>query len=48
MQLQDYIRAMMSDFVNKRSKMFNFKTFKIFLLATINQKLWQPRSLKLL
>ena len=35
MQLQDYIKTMMLDFINKRSKMFNFKTFKIVLLATI-------------
>ena len=26
----------MLDFINKRSKMFNFKTFQIVLLATIN------------
>ena len=26
----------MLDFINKRSTMFNFKTFKIVLLATIN------------
>ena len=26
MQLQDYIKTMMLDFVNKRSKIFNFKT----------------------
>ena len=36
MQLQDYIKLMMLDFINKTSKMFNFKTFKIVLLATIN------------
>ena len=30
MQLQDYIRIML-DFSNKRSKMFNLKTFKIVL-----------------
>ena len=35
MQLQDYIKTMMLDFINS-SKMFNFKTFKIVLLATIN------------
>ena len=28
MQLQDYMKAMMLDFINKRSKIFNFKTFK--------------------
>ena len=33
MQLQDYIKTMMLDFLSKRSKMFNFKTFKIVLLA---------------
>ena len=26
MRLQDYIKTMMLDFVNKRSKIFNFKT----------------------
>ena len=26
MQLQDYIKTMMLEFINKRSKMFNFKT----------------------
>ena len=39
MQLQDYIKTMMLDFINKRNKMFNFKTFKIVLLATINSKI---------
>ena len=39
MQLQDYIKTMMLDFINKRSTMFNFKTFKIVLLATINSKI---------
>ena len=39
MQLQDYIKTMMLDFIKKRSKMFNFKTFKIVLLATINSKI---------
>ena len=29
-------KNLMLDFINKRSTMFNFKTFKIFLLATIN------------
>ena len=37
MQLQDYIKAMMLDFINKRSKAFiDFKWFKIVLLAAIN------------
>ena len=35
-QLHDYIKTVMLDFINKKSKMFNFKTFKIVLLATIN------------
>ena len=39
MQLQNYIKTIMLDFINKRSKMFNFKTFKIVLLATINSKI---------
>ena len=39
MQLQDYIKTMMLDFINKRSMMFSFKTFKIVLLATINSKI---------
>ena len=30
MQLQDYIKTMMLDFINKRSKMFNFKILKQF------------------
>ena len=30
MQLQDYIKTMMVEFINKRSKMFNFKTLKYF------------------
>ena len=34
MQLQDYIKTMMLDFINKRSKTFNFKTFKVVLLTT--------------
>ena len=36
MQLQDYIKTKMLDFIHKRSKMINFRTFKIVLLATIN------------
>ena len=36
MQLQVYIKTMMLYFINKRSKKFNFKTFKIVFLATIN------------
>ena len=36
MQLQVYIKTMMLYFINKRSKIFNFKTFKIVFLATIN------------
>ena len=36
MQLQDYIKTMMLNFINKRRKIFNFKTFKIVLSATIN------------
>ena len=39
MQLQDYIKPMMLYFINKRSKMFNFKIFGIVLLATINSKI---------
>ena len=39
MQLQGYIKTMMLDFINKRSKIFKFKTFKIVLLATINSKI---------
>ena len=39
MELQDYLKAMMLDFISKTSKMFNFKTFQIVLLATINSKL---------
>ena len=39
MQLQDYIKTKMLDFINKRSMMFSFKTFKIVLLATINLKI---------
>ena len=38
MQLQDYIETIMLDFINKRSKIFNFKTFKI-AFATINSKI---------
>ena len=30
MQLQDYIKTMMLDFINKRSKMFNIKILKQF------------------
>ena len=37
--VKDYIKTIMLDFINKRSKMFNFKTFKIVLLATINSKI---------
>ena len=36
MQLRDYIKTMMLDFIKKRSKMFNFKIFEIVSLATIN------------
>ena len=36
MQLQDYIKTMILDFINKRIKMLNFITFEIVLLATIN------------
>ena len=36
MQLQVYTKTMMLEFIQKRSKMFNFKTFKIVWLATIN------------
>ena len=36
MQLQDYIKSMMLDFITKRINLFNFKLFKIVLLATIN------------
>ena len=39
MQLLDDIKTLMLDFINKISKMFNFKTFKIVLLATINSKI---------
>ena len=39
MQLQDYMKTMMLDSINKRSKMFNFEIFKIVLLATINSKI---------
>ena len=38
MQLQD-IKTMMLDSINKRSKMFNFKAFKIVLLATNNSEI---------
>ena len=34
--MQDDIKTMMIDFINKRSKIINFKTFKTVLLATIN------------
>ena len=37
MQLQDYIKTIMLDFINNTSKIINFKMFKIALLATINQ-----------
>ena len=36
MQLQVYIKTMMLYFINKRSKKFNFKTFQIVFLATVN------------
>ena len=36
MHLQDYIKTFTLDFIHKRSKMFNLKTFKNILLATIN------------
>ena len=39
MQLLHDIKTLMLDFINKRSKMFNFKTFKIVLLATTNSKI---------
>ena len=39
MQLQDYIKTMMLDFINKKNKMFNLKTFEIVLLATIHSKI---------
>ena len=39
MLLQDYMNTMMLHFINNRSKMFNFKTFKIVLLAAINSKI---------
>ena len=41
MQLQDYIKTILLDFIHKRSKMFNFKTFKIVLLATTNSIIYQ-------
>ena len=47
MQLQDYIKIMMLDFINKRSKKLNFETFDKFYLLQLIQKLWQPRSIKL-
>ena len=34
---QDCIKTMMLDFINKRSKMFNFKTFKV--VRVVNLKL---------
>ena len=34
--VQDYIKSMIFDFSNKRRKMFNFRTFKIVVLATVN------------
>ena len=37
MQLQNYIKTV--DFINKRSKIFNFKAFKIVLLAKANSKI---------
>ena len=39
MQLQDYIKTMMLHFINKKSKMFDFKKFLKDLLATINSKI---------
>ena len=36
MQLRDCIKSMMLDFITKRINLFNFKLFKIVLLATIN------------
>ena len=39
MQLQDHIKTKMLDFIKNRSKMFNFKTFKIVLLATMNSNI---------
>ena len=36
MQLWVYIKTMLLDFITNRSKMFNFKTFKVVLLATID------------
>ena len=47
MQLQDYIKIMMLDFINKRSKKLNFETFENFYSLQLIQKLWQPRSIKL-
>ena len=39
MQLQNYIKTVIIDFINKRSKIFNFKAFKIVLLAKANSKI---------
>ena len=36
MQLRDYIKSMMLDFITKRINLFHFKLFKIVLMATIN------------
>ena len=36
MQLRDCIKSMMLDFITKKINLFNFKLFKIVLLATIN------------
>ena len=36
MRLRVYIKTMLLDFITNRSKMFNFKTFKVVLLATID------------
>ena len=48
MQLQDYIKTMMLDFINKRSKTFNFKTFKVVLLTTTciaaTKDLWSKKT----
>ena len=39
MQLQDYTKTMVLDIIKKRSRMFNLKTFKIVLLATVHSKI---------
>ena len=36
MQLQDYTKILVLDFINKSNKMFDFKTLKIVLLVTIS------------